>query len=125
MVSFIMVNAILFDHLRTKIIMENNSKMMHCKLLYQHNFVNKFDMKIFTKTIENKSNILILFLTEFNHMFALFFNKTIQEEISDCKMFALLLQGFLARQLHVLGMISCSLDLACSRYVLVVIWMIW
>eukprot|EP01084_Bolivina_argentea_P132647 234097_1 len=68
MLSFIMVGSNLsekeksdlFDHLKSKT-MTNN--MMHCKLLYEHNFIHKFDMKIFIKTIENKSNILVLFLT--------------------------------------------------------------
>eukprot|EP01083_Nonionella_stella_P048780 130229_1 len=67
--------------------------MMYCQLLYEHKFIVPFDMKTFVKTIENKSDLLIIFCTQFNHIISLFINQRIHQRVLDCKMFALLLRS--------------------------------
>eukprot|EP01083_Nonionella_stella_P091392 255521_1 len=89
----------LFKHLRSKIRLKRSMKMMYCQLLYEHKSVVPFDMKIFVKTIENKSDLLIIFCTQFNHITSLFINQRIHETINvNCKMFALLSRSQFASQ---------------------------
>eukprot|EP01083_Nonionella_stella_P091393 255523_1 len=83
----------LFKHLRSKIRLKRSMKMMYCQLLYEHKAIAPFDMETFVKTLENKSDLLIIFCTEFNHIISLFINQSIHQRILDCKMFALLLRS--------------------------------
>eukprot|EP01083_Nonionella_stella_P091389 255517_1 len=100
-VSFIMSDTILtvkeemelFDHLQSKVRLKRSMKMMYCQLLYEHQFITPFDMKRFVKTLENKSDQLIIFWTEFNHIISLFINQRIRQRNVNCKMFALLLRS--------------------------------
>eukprot|EP01083_Nonionella_stella_P275968 937410_1 len=100
-ISLIMPNTILTgkeemdlcEHLKSKVTLKHSMKLMYCQLLYEHKFIVKFDMKAFVKTVENKSNILIIFCTQFNHITSLFINQRIHQRILDCKMFALLLRS--------------------------------
>eukprot|EP01084_Bolivina_argentea_P096697 173831_1 len=108
MVSFIMGTGILcereksdlFDHLKCKLITKNKMKIVHCQLIYQHKYINKFNLKLFTETLVNKSNLLILFCTEFNHVIrGVGNNQMIEQEMADCKMYILLLRSqFLSQQ---------------------------
>eukprot|EP01083_Nonionella_stella_P152439 488619_1 len=89
-ISFIITDTILtvkeemdlFEHLQSKIKLKRSMKMMYCQLLYEHKSVVPFDMKIFVKTIENKSDLLIIFCTQFNHITSLFINQRIHETIN-------------------------------------------
>eukprot|EP01083_Nonionella_stella_P285470 971664_1 len=102
-IPFVMTNTILtveeeielFEHLRSKIILERSMKLMYCHLLYEHKSIapSPFDMETFVKILQNKSNILIIFWTQFNHVISLFINQSIHQRIVDCKMFALLLRS--------------------------------
>eukprot|EP01083_Nonionella_stella_P275966 937408_1 len=83
----------LCEHLKSKVTLKHSMKLMYCQLLYEHKSVVPFDMKIFVKTIENKSDLLIIFCTQFNHITSLFINQSIHQRILDCKMFALLLRS--------------------------------
>eukprot|EP01083_Nonionella_stella_P091390 255518_1 len=106
-ISLIMPNTILTgkeemdlcEHLKSKVTLKHSMKLMYCQLLYEHKFIVKFDMKAFVKTVENKSNILIIFCTQFNHITSLFINQRIHETINvNCKMFALLSRSQFASQ---------------------------
>eukprot|EP01083_Nonionella_stella_P139665 426518_1 len=100
-ISFIMADTILtvkeemelFEHLQSKVRLKRSMKMMYCQLLYEHKFIVPFDMKTFVKTIENKSDLLIIFCTQFNHIISLFINQRIHQRVLDCKMFALLVRS--------------------------------
>eukprot|EP01083_Nonionella_stella_P158137 514310_1 len=100
-ISFIIHNTILtrkeemdlFEHLQSKITLENDMRLLYGQLLYQHQFVVPFDMEAFVKTLENKSNVLILFCTEFNHIISLFITQRIQRIALNCNMHALLLRS--------------------------------
>eukprot|EP01084_Bolivina_argentea_P152551 266104_1 len=86
----------LFEHLRSKIILERSMKLMYCHLLYEHKSIapSPFDMETFVKILQNKSNILIIFCTQFNHIISLFINQRIHGTMNvNCKMYAFLLRS--------------------------------